>query len=501
MVVDKNLIRKDPFIMDKKTPLKLVELMSCAITLGVPLVTNGIVSANNVNEVQNVSYTKQDTKIAFDPNDALTKQALSKVHQDGVIKSVALVTLKDGKTSSVNMSAEDGIYVATLQGNQEGTKYQFAVTYQDGKTVKINNPYVDNKLDTQFSVIGSKPASPSTKTTNFTAVNSDGTMLEMKGTTRDSDSQQIETVNFHLYYVDTENSKKVTDVALPIQLSQSSYQKMIQNTGKANIVPIMENIVPLSTVIAHCPNGYKIVQTDSQSANTIKPANCQKGTVPVGSNNTIELDYNVKAVSSQSANTNSVQKSVSSSTNSKSTNVSVVSSSKINVLSSSEPATSNKNSSSDKKQSEVSVLSTSTSVVPKNKAAITQTSAVNNETTKNNDQGNDNFFGKSKSNSNENTVTNKQAAVTKKDNSQNADTTGNTKNDSSSSSLSDFSSSSSLSSSIESSSSSVASNDNAQSMPQTGEMILRGLGILGVAALACVGGYYGFQAYKKKTNK
>lgn len=66
--------------MDRKSPLKLVELMSCAITLGVPIVASGIVSADNVNEVQNVSYQKQNTKIAFDPNDALTKQALNKAH-------------------------------------------------------------------------------------------------------------------------------------------------------------------------------------------------------------------------------------------------------------------------------------------------------------------------------------------------------------------------------------------------------------------------------------
>ena len=603
--------------MDRKSPLKLVELMSCAITLGAPIVASGIVSADNVNEVQNVSYQKQNTKIAFDPNDALTKQALNKAHQGGAIKSVALVTLKDGKTSSVNMNNENGVYVATLQGNQKGTKYQFAITYQDGKTVKINNPYADNKLDTQFSVIGSKGVNPAVKTTNMTTVAPNGQMLEMKGTTRDGDSQTV-TVNFHLYYLNKDTKAKVGDVVIPLQIKSQLYSHLTENNGAIN-TEMVEALLAKSTVAAHCPNGYELIDpfskgnsdnSDESNANRIPPINILTTPTQMGANNTIECDYEVVPAPAQSSSSSSssssaqqvqapaassssassaqpvpvvssssssqavtdnghssnqpannpndvnhgpVATSSSSSSSSSSASVSVVSSSKVSVSSSSVAATPSKSSSSasdtqshnqpavvekptatsvssssssssnsdskssssssDKKQSESSVSSSSTNAKSENNgsqseqhntAAVTQGATNSGETAENNGKGNDNFFGKS----NGTTGEKQQAAVTKKaDNGNNGGNTGNagTTNDdngnTNSNSASDSSSSSSSSSSVSSSSSSVAGNDNEKSMPQTGEMILRGLGILGVAALACVGGYYGFQAYKKKTNK
>lgn len=599
--------------MDRKSPLKLVELMSCAITLGAPIVASGIVSADNVNEVQNVSYQKQNTKIAFDPNDALTKQALKKAHQDGAIKSVALVTLKDGKTSSVNMNNENGVYVATLQGNQKGTKYQFAINYQDGKTVKINNPYADNKLDTQFSVIGSKGVNPAVKTTNMTTVAPNGQMLEMKGTTRDGDSQTV-TVNFHLYYLNKDTKAKVGDVVIPLQIKSQLYSHLTENNGAIN-TEMVEALIAKSTVAAHCPNGYELIDpfskgnsdnSDESNANRIPPINILTTPTQMGANNTIECDYEVvpapaqssssssssssaqqvqaPAASSSSASSSSVSSaqpapvvssssssqavtdnghssnqpannpndvnhgpvatSSSSSSSSSSASVSVVSSSKVSVSSSSVAATPSKSSSSasdtqshnqpavvekptatsvssssssssssDKKQSESSVSSSSANAKSENNgsqseqhntAAVTQGATNRGETAENNGKGNDNFFGKS----NGTTGEKQQAAVTKKaDNGNNGGNAGNagaTNDDNgntNSSSASDSSSSSSSNSSVSSSSSSVADNDNEKSMPQTGEMILRGLGILGVAALACVGGYYGFQAYKKKANK
>lgn len=593
--------------MDRKSPLKLVELMSCAITLGAPIVASGIVSADNVNEVQNVSYQKQNTKIAFDPNDALTKQALNKAHQDGAIKSVALVTLKDGKTSSVNMNNENGVYVATLQGNQKGTKYQFAITYQDGKTVKINNPYADNKLDTQFSVIGSKGVNPAVKTTNMTTVAPNGQMLEMKGTTRDGDSQTV-TVNFHLYYLNKDTKAKVGDVVIPLQIKSQLYSHLTENNGAINTEAV-EALLAKSTVAAHCPNGYELIDpfskgnsdnSDESNTNRIPPINILTTPTQMGANNTIECDYEVVPAPAQSSSSSSssssaqqvqapaassssassaqpapvssssssqavtdnghssnqpannpndvnhgpVATSSSSSSSSSSASVSVVSSSKVSVSSSSVAATPSKSSSSandtqnhnqpavvekptatsvssssssssssDKKQSESSVSSSSANAKPENNgsqseqhntAAVTQGATNSGETAENNGKGNDNFFGKS----NGTTGEKQQAAVTKKadngnngGNAGNAGATNDNNGNTNSNSASDSSSSSSSSSSVSSSSSSVAGNDNEKSMPQTGEMILRGLGILGVAALACVGGYYGFQAYKKKTNK
>lgn len=603
--------------MDRKSPLKLVELMSCAITLGAPIVASGIVSADNVNEVQNVSYQKQSTKIAFDPNDALTKQALNKAHQSGVIKSVALVTLKDGKTSSVNMNNENGVYVATLQGNQKGTKYQFAITYQDGKTVKINNPYADNKLDTQFSVIGSKGVNPAVKTTNMTTVAPNGQMLEMKGTTRDGNSQTV-TVNFHLYYLNKDTKTKVGDVVIPLQIKSQLYSHLTENNGAIN-TEMVEALLAKSTVAAHCPNGYELIDpfskgnsnnSDESNANRIPPINILTTPTQMGANNTIECDYEVVPAPAQSSSSSSssssaqqvqapaassssassaqpapvvssssssqavtdnghssnqpannpndvnhgpVATSSSSSSSSSSASVSVVSSSKVSVSSSSVAATPSKSSSSasdtqshnqpavvekptatsvssssssssnsdskssssssDKKQSESSVSSSSANAKLENNgsqseqhntAAVTQEATNSGETAENNGKGNNNFFGKS----NGTTGEKQQAAVTKKaDNGNNGGNTGNAgatddnNGNTNSNSASDSSSSSSSSSSVSSSSSSVAGNDNEKSMPQTGEMILRGLGILGVAALACVGGYYGFQAYKKKTNK
>ena len=596
--------------MDRKSPLKLVELMSCAITLGAPIVTSGIVSADNVNEVQNVSYQKQSTKIAFDPNDALTKQALNKAHQDGAIKSVALVTLKDGKTSSVNMNNENGVYVATLQGNQKGTKYQFAITYQDGKTVKINNPYADNKLDTQFSVIGSKGVNPAVKTTNMTTVAPNGQMLEMKGTTRDGNSQTV-TVNFHLYYLNKDTKTKVGDVVIPLQIKSQIFSHITEPNGAVS-ADAVEAILAKSTVAAHCPNGYELIDPFSkgdnsgEDANKILPFNLVTNPTQMGANNTIECDYEVVPAPAQSSSSSSssssaqqvqapatssssasstqpapvssssssqavtdnghssnqpannpndvnhgpVATSSSSSSSSSSASVSVVSSSKVSVSSSSVAATPSKSSSSasdtqnhnqpavvekptatsvssssspssnsdskssssssDKKQSESSVSSSNANAKSENNgsqaeqhntAAVTQGATNSSETAENNGKENDNFLGKS----NGTTGEKQQAAVTKKaDNGSNGGNAGNAgatddnNGNTNSNSASDSSSSSSSSSSVSSSSSSVAGNDNEKSMPQTGELILRGLGILGVAALACVGGYYGFQAYKKK---
>lgn len=584
--------------MDRKSPLKLVELMSCAITLGAPIVASGIVSADNVNEVQNVSYQKQNTKIAFDPNEALTKQALNKAHQDGAIKSVALVTLKDGKTSSVNMNNENGVYVATLQGNQKGTKYQFAITYQDGKTVKINNPYADNKLDTQFSVIGSKGVNPAIKTTNMTTVAPNGQMLEMKGTTRDGNSQTV-TVNFHLYYLNKDTKAKVGDVVIPLQIKSQLYSHLTENNGAISTEAV-EALLAKSTVAAHCPNGYELIDpfskgnsnnSDEPNANRIPPINILTTPTQMGANNTIECDYEVVPISAQSSSNSSssssaqqvqapaasssssssaqpapvvssssssqavtdnghssnqpannpndvnhgpVATSSSSSSSSSSASVSVVSSSKVSVSSSSVAATPSKSSSSAsdtqshnqpavvEKPTATSVSSSSSSSSNSdskpsstnaksenngsqseqhNTAAVTQGATNSGKTAENNGKGNDNFFGKN----NGTTGEKQQAAVTKKadngNNGGNAGNTGATNDDNgntNSNSASDSSSSSSSSSSVSSSSSSVAGNDNEKSMPQTGEMILRGLGILGVAALACVGGYYGFQAYKKK---
>lgn len=596
--------------MDRKSPLKLVELMSCAITLGAPIVASGIVSADNVNEVQNVSYQKQSTKIAFDPNDALTKQALNKAHQGGAIKSVALVTLKDGKTSSVNMNNENGVYVATLQGNQKGTKYQFAITYQDGKTVKINNPYADNKLDTQFSVIGSKDVNPAVKTTNMTTVAPNGQMLEMKGTTRDGNSQTV-TVNFHLYYLNKDTKTKVGDVVIPLQIKSQIFSHITEPNGAVS-ADAVEAILAKSTVAAHCPNGYELIDPFSKgdnsdgNSNKIVPFNLVTNPTQMGANNTIECDYEVVPAPAQSSSSSSssssaqqvqapatssssasstqpapvssssssqavtdnghssnqpannpndvnhgpVATSSSSSSSSSSASVSVVSSSKVSVSSSSVAATPSKSSSSasdtqnhnqpavvekptatsvssssspssnsdskssssssDKKQSESSVSSSNANAKSENNgsqaeqhntAAVTQGATNSSETAENNGKENDNFLGKS----NGTTGEKQQAAVTKKaDNGSNGGNAGNAgatddnNGNTNSNSASDSSSSSSSSSSVSSSSSSVAGNDNEKSMPQTGEMILRGLGILGVAALACVGGYYGFQAYKKK---
>ena len=603
--------------MDRKSPLKLVELMSCAITLGAPIVASGIVSADNVNEVQNVSYQKQSTKIAFDPNDALTKQALNKAHQDGAIKSVALVTLKDGKTSSVNMNNENGVYVATLQGNQKGTKYQFAITYQDGKTVKINNPYADNKLDTQFSVIGSKGVNPAVKTTNMTTVAPNGQMLEMKGTTRDgNDTQATVTVTYNLVFLKkatntTDGGVKVASVPVTMQVPQRFFNEEVKR-GYVNPGLVME-FLTVPVIESHVPSGYTLdfsrYKNDDNTLTRIMPENFLAGQVGLQSNNTVECDYNVvpaPAQSSSSSSSSSAQQiqapaassssassaqpapvvssssssqtatdnghssnqpannpndvnhgpvatSSSSSSSSSSASVSVVSSSKVSVSSSSVAATPSKgsssasdtqshnqpavvekptatsvssssssssnsdskssSSSSDKKQSESLVSSSSANAKSENNgsqseqhntAAVTQGATNSGETAENNGKGNDNFFGKS----NGTTGEKQQAAVTKKDdngnNGGNAGNTGATNDNNgnaNSNSASDSSSSSSSSSSVSSSSSSVAGNDNEKSMPQTGEMILRGLGILGVAALACVGGYYGFQAYKKKTNK
>lgn len=396
--------------MNKKVSFKLAQLMSCTVALSMPMIASGVINADNTSSVQNVSYNKKETKITFDPNDSLVKKALDKVHQ-GTVKKVELVTINGGKKSSKVMDRnEDGVYSTTLNGNQSSTKYQYAVTFDDGQTYTINNPYAQNDRNELYTAV--KADASSQGKTNITITTPDGTVIDINGSTTSSkDSANVSVVS----------SSKISTSQSDVSASSSSTK----------------------------PNAAVIETSVSESSSTVKNSESK--------NDTQKSNLQVSSSSIKS-------------------NAAVVQGSK---------------------NSEGS-LNQSGAVSSDENETITSAKATNNADG-NLAGANDNGVKAEKTT--DNTKQNGKAAVTQK-NTDNGNTNANTNNDgnSSTSNSSSFSSSSDVSSSSDMSSQSSESQDSG-SMPQTGEMILRGLGILGVAALACVGGYYGFQVYKKKTNK
>lgn len=397
--------------MNKKVSFKLAQLMSCTVALSMPMIASGVINADNTSSVQNVSYNKKETKITFDPNDSLVKKALDKVHQ-GTVKKVELVTINDGKKSSKVMDRnKDGIYSATLNGNQSSTKYQYAVTFDDGQTYTINNPYTQNDRNELYTAV--KADASSQGKTNITITTPDGTVIDINGSTTSSkDSANVSVVS----------SSKISTSQSDVSASSSS--------TKPKAAVIETSVSESSSTVKNSESKNDIQKSNLQvSSSSIKP----KAAVVQGSKNGEgSLNYQSGAASSDGNET------------------------------------------------------------------IAPVKATNNADG-NLAGANDNGVKAEKTT--DNTKQNGKAAVTQK-NADNGNTNTNTNNDgnSSTSNSSSFSSSSDVSSSSDMSSQSSESQDSG-SMPQTGEMILRGLGILGVAALACVGGYYGYQAYKKKTSK
>lgn len=380
--------------MKKSNSFKLVELMSCAITLGTPLITSGIVSA----DTNTSSISQDETKLVFNPNDSLTKQALSKVHQ-GTIKDVTLVTVQNGNKKDIPMTKQsNGSYIATLSGNQKNIKYQYKIDFQDGASVTINDPHLDNSSNDQYSVVGDKSASSKT---NITITTPDGTVIDING-----------------HYDSNKNESSVAKVSVvsssKLSSSQLNEKKEIVSNSKSNL-----------------DSSTKKDETNSSE-------------LAKNHENSSKLSSSLLLDSSKEENSQDNEKDVILSSEKKANN-------QADVIAGNPKETNN----SEKKNSQSPDVITSPE--------------ANKET---NNQENDKQ------------PTENQAAVTNKSN--------DNKQNSSSLSSSSLNSSSSQSSNE----SSVAGNDNAQSMPQTGEMILRGLSILGVALLACVGGYYGYQSYK-----
>lgn len=397
--------------MNKKVSFKLAQLMSCTVALSMPMIASGVVNADNTSNVQNVSYNKKETKITFDPNDSLVKKALDKVHQ-GIVKKVELVTINNGKKSSKVMDKnKDGVYSATLNGNQSSTKYQYAVTFDDGQTYTINNPYAQNDRNELYTAV--KADANSQGKTNITITTPDGTVIDINGsTTSGKDSNNVSVVS----------SSKISTSQSDASASSSSTK----------------------------PNAAVIETSVSESSSTVKNSESK--------NDTQKSNLQVSSSSIKS-------------------NAAVVQGSK---------------------NSEGSLNHQSGAVSSDGNEAITSVKATNNADG-NLAGANDNGVKAEKTT--DNTKQNGKPAVTQKNTDNgSANTNANNSEDSSTSSSSSSSSVSSMSSSLDMSSQSSESQDSG-SMPQTGEMILRGLGIIGIAALACVGGYYGFQAYKKKTNK
>lgn len=169
--------------MDRKVPSKLIGLMSCALTLGGPMVISGVVNADNPQPIKTVQVANQKTTINFDANDALTKATLEEIDQ-GKIKDVKLIVVNDQKhPKTINMDDHyNGLYSTTLNGDQSKTKYQFAIEFDNGKTYKMNNPYAKNDDHQPYSVIeDSNLATNKNATTNITITMPNGTVVNING--------------------------------------------------------------------------------------------------------------------------------------------------------------------------------------------------------------------------------------------------------------------------------------------------------------------------------
>lgn len=378
--------------MNKKVSFKLIQLMSCTLALSMPMFASGVINADNTPSVQNVSYNKKETKITFDPNDSLVKKALDKVHQ-GTVKKVELVTVNDGKKSSNVMDKnKNGIYSATLNGDQSSTKYQYGVTFDNGQTYTINNPYAQNDRNELYTAV--KADASSQDKTNITITTPDGTVIDINGsTTSNKDSANVSVVS----------SSKISASQSDVSASSSS-------------------VKPSAAVIETSASESSSTVKNSESKNDTQKSNAQVSSSSIKAN---------AAVVSSDGN-------------------------KIAPVRATNNADGN---SDDINHNGAKVEKTTDNAKQNGKAAVTQKNADNGNTNANaNNDGNSNIS-----------------------------------NNSLSSSSSDVSSSSDMSSQS-------SESKNSGSMPQTGEMVLRGLGILGAAALACVGGYYGYQGFKKRKN-
>lgn len=370
--------------MKNRNSFKFVELMSCVVTLGIPMISSGIVRADTTN-AQSSSSSQNIIKLTFNPNDSLTEQALNKVHQ-GTIKNVSLIMIQNGNESNMPMTKQpDGSYTTTVKENQKDIKYQFKVDYQDGQSVTINDPHSENSYNDQYSVVGNKAASSKA---NITITTPDGIVIDING-----------------QYNSSSGKDKSVSVSV---VSNSKVESPQLNENKESSSKKDSKISSSSAIV-----NSKSSETEQNSEVSSHISNTSK---------TSSSEDNKKTLSTSSEKQTNNQAAV------------VADSQKTSGLNN----------------------------LGKNDNQVPDVVTSPNTKKENNNQGNNNQPSKT------------QAAVTNKESSQ--------KQNQSTHALS---------------SSSIVGNDNEQSMPQTGEMIIRGLSILGGMVLMGVGGYYGYQLYKK----
>lgn len=214
-----------------------------------PVLADNVKTTTDVSLMaQNVAYSKDQTTIVFDPSDAMVKQALNKVHDGGTVKSVILVTEGGQK---VPMTDLNGIYTVTLKGDQKGLGYQFDVTFDDGKTVSINNPEANNDASSPYSVVS---ATKSDSTANVNVVGSNGNMLALKAArdgnsaSSDSNNEQWVTMSGPIYYLnEADHSQKVGEV--------DNYQVSVAK-DRINAYGDFVSDISRDALQAHCPSGY-----------------------------------------------------------------------------------------------------------------------------------------------------------------------------------------------------------------------------------------------------
>lgn len=227
-----------------------MQAMTCAVALGMPLATSGVVSANNAPTT--ISYNQKQTQIKFNPQDELTKNALSTVEK-GSIKSVSLITKKDNsnKTAIQNMERQkDGSYMTTLKGNQKGTHYSFAVTYDNGKTYKINDPYAKNAKNIDYSVVSNENEQKEIKN-HITITTPDGTKIEINGENDGNTSVVSSSKDDQSNLASSVTSSHIESSSIAESSSNNEKDSSIENdkssSGEENHAPVIDSSVSISS--------------------------------------------------------------------------------------------------------------------------------------------------------------------------------------------------------------------------------------------------------------
>lgn len=217
------VIKLEVIKLKKSISYRLLESLSCIALLG----TTPLINADS----PNVEYSKENTRITFDPSNRYVKAALNTV-DNSKVKKVTLLTRGSSEnnfsTNNMTKNRESNSYELKLKNIPEGTQYKYAVTFDDGKTFELNDPLTQNAQGNDYSVITSKKDADSPSSTSITITTPEGTKIEINesANTIDSDSKKEESITTSVI-----SSSKLNESNSKTMSSSSSHSKASRDSS------------------------------------------------------------------------------------------------------------------------------------------------------------------------------------------------------------------------------------------------------------------------------